>query len=379
MKKAIFPFLLLLLSIFLFSCAQDPIFFNISIEPEPKDPMIPGTPTNIVVHQGRLYTGTFQGQRIFSFPTNGRWSEWSRPGGSLGELASDGTYLYALVFPTGNPLEASEIRYYSDGAWHRVNRGGGTGSYSIQTLYGAGGTIFAGGQIRHSNSVEYAILHVVNTGSSYELQVLMTGTHLLRGAAERGGTVYLATAGDGIINASGLTRLSGTAGAVVTGIIHLGTDINPGAIAAVTTTGSGQGSILISTDGTSFTSWRQDGFNFTGGMAIWRDPNNGFNPALLLLGIRNRGFSLSHGYREMALDSNGVPLPGLHTPGDYSPSSVADRPRYAASLGNHPVHAIIQVPHEVVPHQSNVTPLIFAATSVRGLWSYRDGQWNAED
>ena len=378
---------LLFIFCFLASCAQDSIFYNISMEPEPRDPIIPGTPVNIVVYQNRMYTGSFLGQRIYSFPNEEeRWSPWSSPGGSLGGLASDGDNLYALVFPRGDPLTASEIKIFRDGTWENVTKHGDVLPYSIQSIYGAGDRIFAGAQIRHTNSVEYAILQIVKNGDQRELRVLLENTSLLTGAAWRGENSYLlSTAGHGIYN-FGLASIDGpvlppfllpeTINTVVSGIIQ----IPEGPTVAVSNTGSGRGNIIIIESNDTITTLATEGFNYTGGLALWRNhDDHTAPPSLLLLGVRNRGFSLAHGYREMTLGAGGIPVPGLRIPGNETISSVEDRPRYSASIGTHPVNHLIQVPHSVIPWSADTVPIIFAGTSIRGLWSYREGQWNAED
>ena len=181
MKKAHFTtfwhigFQFLLLSLIILSCSQDPIFFNASIEPKPKDPIIAGSPTNMVVLKNRIFVGSLMGKNIWAF--NGRWFTIERPGGSLGGLATDGTDLYALIFPGGEPLKSSVIKKYeiSSGTWIAAYSAPG---YSIQTICGAGGEIFAGAQAR-SNYMENAILHL--NGAS--LDVIQQSPYLLSSAA----------------------------------------------------------------------------------------------------------------------------------------------------------------------------------------------------
>ena len=375
-----FLFIPLALLFFFFSCSQDSLFYDISHEPEPKDPLIPGSPTNITLVGNRLYVGTRMGNRIFCYSNvagNLQWSTISLPTGSLGELASDDTYLYALIFPSGDPIRASAIRRYDvqAGSWDTNYTVSG---YSIQSLYGAGGRIFAGGQYQ-GNRQNFVLMYLDTALNS--LSVIRYGTSLLKGAAIDGrGTIYLATMGDGIFafneNTLETSQVSGTANANMNGIINVG-----GSIVAVT----GAGEIYTDSQG-SFTNIT-GGANYTGALCLWLDPKNQWKPSLLLLGIRGRGSSLSHGYQEMVL-SNGRPTFEIKSTGDGSPTSVKNKAKYSASIGTHPVISILQVPDSSAGGPLNYLayseipgwePPIFASTSKDGLWSYRDGEWNAEE
>lgn len=362
---------LLLLCFTILSCAQDSIFFDLSNEPEPRDPIIPGSPTNIIVVGNQIYVASRMGRTIHSFGANG-WDTIPQPGGSIGDLATDGNSLFALVFPNGDPRHTSRIKRF-DHSSARWDDGISMRDYHIQSIFGAGGRIFAGAQHR-SNYRVFAILYY-NFGESALIEAL-PGTFLLSGAAsDAAGNIFLSTAGGGIFRFTNgeinSTPEAGTFGVTITGIIETG-----GVITAV----SNDGRVFTNTFG-NFTSFSA-GVNFTGAMSIWKnfDSSRGWQPSLLLLGIRGRGASLTHGYRELVL-SNGRPTPVVRVPGSQPPpSSVANQPRYAASIGIHPVTSILQVPNEVIPFQgAGWEPIIFASTSISGLWSLRDGQWNAED
>ncbi|MCL2070574.1 MAG: hypothetical protein FWH19_06285 [Treponema sp.] len=354
------------------SCAQDSIFFDISNEPEPKDPLIPGTVTNMAVVRDRLYVAARMGNRIYCY-SRGTWSMISQPGGAIGDLVSDGRELYALVFPSGDPLRTSVIRRYNSGS-NSWDIGVSAYNYNIQSIFNAGGDIFAGGQ--HLQDYQYfSILHLQG---SQTLVPIAFNTSILTGAARSGGDVYFATAGNGILISRGgdvsSVPAAGTAGASINGIIETG-----GVIVAV---GSNGGIYTLASPG-SFNSFTV-GVHFTGAMSVWREFTGGsWRPSLLLLGTRGQGSSLTHGYRELLLDPNsGRPTHILRGPGEASPSSVQNRPRYTASIGVHPVEAIIQLPEEVMGAyfpSPEWEPVIFASTSRSGLWSYRDGQWNAEE
>jgi hypothetical protein len=88
--KTSFIFLILLL----FSCSQDSVFVDISNELEPKDPLIDGSPTNIVAVKNRIYVGTRMSNKIFCYASNDGvlgWDTITLPSGYyLGQLATDG-------------------------------------------------------------------------------------------------------------------------------------------------------------------------------------------------------------------------------------------------------------------------------------------------
>jgi hypothetical protein len=205
-------------------------------------------------------------------------------------------------------------------------------------------------------------------------------TSLLKGAIQSSsGYIYLITEGSGIFRFSGGAingPLNGTSKASITGIIEAG-----GVILAV----SSNGNIYTENQG-EFTSVSA-GVNFTGALNFWYDPNNQYRPALLLMGIRGKGTSLTHGYREMVLE-NGKPSTIIKIPGEDSPTSVKNGAKYKAGIGVHPVEGILQIPdrsqggpldYRAYSGIPDWEPPIFAATSKNGLWAYRNGEWNAEN
>ena len=375
-------FFLIVLTLILFSCGQDSVFYDISNEPEPKDPLIDGSPTNIVLFKNRIFSGTRMSNKIYYYANNDdtfSWKTITLPTGYLGDLATDGEYLYVLIFRDRDPLKSSMIRKYNfdTDTWDMNYTISG---YSIQTIFGAGNKIFAGGQYT-SNRQNFAILFLDQESNS--LTVIKYGTSLLKGAAQStSGIIYLATAGSGmyVFNEKSLdtSPARGTDKANINGIISVGNYI-----------------VAVSADGTIYadtsTSGRfrnaNVGVNFTGAMCVWLDRKNQWRPSLLLLGIRGRGTSLTHGYMEMLLD-NGKPAFNIKSPGDDSPTSVINKAKYTASIGTHPVESIMQIPdasaggpltYRNFTGDPEWEPPIFASTAKSGLWSYREGEWNAED
>jgi hypothetical protein len=371
--------LVLLLGLTFFSCGQDSIFYDISIEPEPKTPIIPGSPTAMVIVKNQLFIGSRMSRTIHRYADNNgepAWSVFAPPGGSLGDLATDGNYLYALVFPDGEPLNSSVIKRYdfSTETWDKELSAPG---FSIQTIFGAGGYLFIGSRLL-SNYQSFAVMYHDPSGSVINLAIDQTS--LLKGAVRSSsGYIYLATEGSGIFRFNnGVINgpLNGTSKASVVGIIETG-----GVVLAVCSNGS----ILTENQG-EFTSFSA-GVNFTGALNFWNDPANQFRPTLLLMGIRGRGTSLNHGYREMVLN-NGRPSAVINEPGRESPTSSKNRAKYTAGIGVHPVEDILQVPdknqggpldYRAYSGIADWEPPIFAATAKNGLWAYHNGEWNAEN
>ena len=373
---------LMLVGFFFLSCGQNSIFFDISNEPEPKDPIIPGSPTNLVVVRNRLFVGNRMGNKIYSYGYNGNtgaleWSSLPLPLGSLGDLATDGTDLFVLSFPSKDPLKSSMVRRYnvSANSWDTTLV---LGAYLIQTLHGVNGRIFAGAQ-HYSNYQDFAIMYYQHSSNSFA--VIKNGTTLLKGAAENSsGRVYLATAGSGMFlfneGSLDISEVSGTGGANFAGLTSVG-----GVIIGVTADGDVYSNV---TGGFAHVG---TGVNYTGAMCLWFDRENLFRPSLLLMGIRGKGTSYAHGYREMVLN-NGLPTYEIKTPGNGSPTSVRSKAKYEASIGTHAVESILQLPdatsggplyYRDFAGDPQWEPPIFASTSKSGLWSYRNGEWNAED
>ena len=283
MKKTLL--FLVLLSFILLSCKQEAIFFYLYNEPPLKDPRIPGAPTNIVrVTYGgydRLYVGASMNSRMYYY-SDGAWSRPAislPPGTSLGATAVAKNKLYALVYPGKNPLGSTMIYRYDPGSgWEKITIPDEiTARYSIQTLYGAGDSIFAGAQLK-SNYMSYAIMYHDAAAANPDLAILQEGTAILKGAAEDAvsGEIFLA-AGKIIykidpIDPPGSAPVPVTlsyelrSNAAFTGIIYTG-----GAIIAVTNDGNGRGSIH---DIQGLTPWpnpyRETGVIFTGALGIWK-------------------------------------------------------------------------------------------------------------
>jgi len=374
--------LYLVLGLFFLSCNQDSIFYDISIEPEPRVAIIPGSPTEMVLVKNQLFVGTRMSTTFYRYSsTDGipGWSYIDLPEGTLGDLATDGEYIYALIFRGGDPLSESLIRRLdlTDWSWDKEIS---SSDYSIQTIYGVQGYVFAGAQEK-ANRQNFVILYH-NPASDYLAEALLQ-VSILKGAVRHpDGFIYLATMGHGIYAFSrGATYgpLEGTSGASIAGIME-----TAGLIVAV----SSDGGIYTGTVANGFTNV-STGVNFTGAMSPWYEMGNQSVPALLLLGIRGRGVSRTHGYRELPLQ-NGIPGTDIQiqVPGTEPLSSISNNAKYTASIGVHPIETILQVPdisrggpldYRLFSGNPGWQPPIFAGTTKDGLWAYRDGEWNTEE
>ena len=372
---------IILLGFIFLACNQDSLFYDISIEPEPRDAIISGSPTDMVLLKNQLFVGTRLSTKFYRYSSSDGvpgWSYITLPEGTLGDLATDGDYLYALVFRGGEPLAESVIRRFnlSDWSWDKEVTIDG---YSIQSLYGVRGYLFAGAQEK-SNHQNFVILYH-NPASNY-LSVSVSQVSILKGAVmHSNGTIYLATMGNGIYTFSrGAVNgpITGTSGATIVGMIETG-----GLIVAVSSNGG-----IYSGSSSGFTNVSA-GVNFTGAMSLWYELRSQSVPSLLLLGIRGSGTSRTHGYRELPLQ-NGIPGANIQIqiPGTESLSSVDNNAKYTASIGVHPVESILQVPdvsrggpinYRFFTGDPEWRPPIFAGTSKDGLWSYRDNEWNTEE
>jgi hypothetical protein len=310
----------------------------------------------------------------------GEWYSISVGSRDILELATDGTYLYAL---TGEPISSSAVLRYQPSenphdtpAWETLNRavsGRSSNLGFIQTICGAvdvddvgnvvGGKLFA-------STNNQLVVYEGDAG----WRELKTNINLLNGVAYLDSTYYLAVKTEGIytfdggLSGSVLPNTDGNVVAVMPVKDRLVALYSEGGV-QVSNPNSG-GSLVSfpgSKDGTSTT--------FSGSIGLWQDRDTPTNN-LLLVGIQGGYMSTIHGYREIPLDAAGFLNPDnlpFQTPGSKSLSSVNNNDRYNSTIGIHVITAL---------HQAKDGRL-FAATTKNGLWSYkkRDGKnvWNAEE
>ncbi|GHV74012.1 hypothetical protein AGMMS49940_13140 [Spirochaetia bacterium] len=344
-------------------CNQDDIFYTISTEVPPTDPLIKGSPSKIVQYGSNLYVVN---GKIFECAPGGRWHGFGGPGGYVVDVASTSGALYALTI---NNTSTAVWKNTGSGGWTSLGNGSGYGF--IQNIYGAGAQLFATGAVGDGGGgYNYAILYENSLDSFTLLQE--TGKALLSGAGELSPTYYLGTTGNGIYPVS--------SGFVVDPPVTISTDIKGLLKTKIGSTdfiiaASKNGMILYST-GSGFTEWSPGG-TFTGALTVTKAFNNGsFNGTeMLLIGIQGSSTSYSHGYQEVTVTESGgtINFGSLTDPGG-STSSIKPDGNYSSSLKRYPVTALWAEPSHSV---------IFAATSNEGLYSYRSRngvwQWNYEE
>jgi hypothetical protein len=359
--------LTLLSGLLFFSCKQEPIFFDLSKEPEPKDPLIEGSPTNIVVSMAggadfSVYAASIESSTIHRYREGG-WYSFSVPG-AIGQLAATDSHLYA-IFRNSNTL-------------YQVSGGAGPiGLNAIpQSVYGAGNRVFVG---MGPGRGPYSVVCYDESGSPPPDLSSVSG--LLTGAAKAGADYFIATT-------SGIYKIdsSNAVTDLVTGQHFMGIICVDSHIMAITSNGK-----LYYFSHTSLPALNTalflslSGGPYTGAMSSWYEYGSGgwaSDPSLLLLGVI--GSSSARGYREVILDTtNGEPSGDAVIPGISSPSSVEksveNKARYEAAIGKHAVFSILQVPSSVESPPPGGKPVIFASTTKDGLWSLRDDKWNAEE
>lgn len=353
--------LLSALGLLLFSCKQSAIFYEISLEVEPIDPQIGGSPTNIVRQGDSFYVASRFGSTIYEYKD----SEWvslspSPENGNIIELAATNDALYAL---TGT-LGSLGLQKFSNGSWSSID----TEGRNVQTIYGAEEYLFAGTIDNASTSTLTCSILYVKDGTS-QLTLLESNTSLLKGAVYVGTTYYLATNGNGILSFTNplSKQVADPDHKNIVGIINVGDTV-----VAVSRDG-----YILHGNAAGFTAVKApDVSYFTGALATWK-PQDADNPRLLLLGIQGgSSVSLTHGYQELLLKEDGTldaAAISLKNPGENGISSVDDYDQYVVTIGRHPLSSIIQASDDI----------LFAATSKDGLWSYRErgGKylWNGED
>lgn len=384
--------LLLAGSLVLSSCSQDAVFYSIQYDKkENKNPAVPGSPGTIVKLGDALYVGSNAVYRYEKPDPNaeGGAARWRRlpdqPGGrKLLNLTGTDQYLYARVDDDGNnnPMKGGIYRKdpRTTGGWQLVDKSG----FDIQSIYGAGDTLFAGARIGKN---DYRLLYAADQGGSPVLREVPNVSGILKAAAylPDSGTYYAALEGTGLLAAQEPNGL----GAAVPLSHDTSTPNNFTGLLAV-----GGSLIAVSSDGLI---WRIDGngavaearkFNalFNGALAVWQDPTSE-KPDLLLLGraVSGGGNALTSDYGYMELPfaysssasltpelSDKLQDPGL--PQENAFTSISRYDSYYNTLERNPVSGLFQAPWDHV---------LFASTLTKGLWSCRQGEdpkeWNVEE
>ncbi|HOJ98664.1 MAG TPA: hypothetical protein PLW34_03790 [Termitinemataceae bacterium] len=361
-------FLVILGGLFLGSCKFNPIFYEISKETAPKEALIKGSPSRIVELSNKLYVAN---GRLWEYDGT-TWSLMaSQPGaaGTVRAVAATNSALYALVV-SGEGTSTSAVYKLNSGTWSEVTN---TTGYRVETIFGANTTLFAGG---HNSSGTYGVLYE-SSGSFATISGLATlaSTCTLVGAVHVHSTYYLAIAGSGIYSTSDLSSsvsgpISGSTNSDynLNGLILVGSQV-----VATATTDDYDGGYLLVGNSSSFSQvYSNSSYYFTGALALWYAPSD-TTADLLLVGFVNTSSSYTRGYLELALSSGAMPGSiSFKSPGEGSPTTVSDNDTYEQSLGRKAVTALHQGPN-------GASGVLFASTSLDGLWSCRDQTWNEEE
>lgn len=359
---------LMVISLLALSCNQSPLFYNISKETPPKDPVIAGGPSRIVASNvsglNRLYTAN---GKLWVYDGSSWTALANQPGGNIREVAATTEpALYALSVDGAGSTSTTLYKTTNGTNWSAITNN--TGYPILGGMFGAGDTLFVGA--RDSGGTKAAVLYDDTTSLSTALSDITISDSVpgsLAGAVQMGGNYYLAVSGKGIYAANtvgGLASASPINGSTDTkyrlnGLIALATE--------VVAVGSG-GSMLKGTNGgfSEVSAASDTSYPYTGALAVWSDGSN----SILLAGRRYSTYT--NGYWELPLTSGDLPTTvSIKVPGDGSPSTVADKTTYQQSLGQKIVTALYQAP-------GSLDSTLFASTLKDGLWAYR-GSWNAEE
>jgi hypothetical protein len=359
----------------LFSCNQSPLFYNISKETPPKDPVIAGTPSKIVESSvsgaPKLYVAN---GRVWEYDGS-TWKQTAgQPSGDFKEVAATtgtGAALYALSVE-GTGSTSTKLWKNIDGTtWTLVTNN--TGYPILGGIFGASDTLFAGA--RNSDTSQAAVLYDSNGALEIALGTVVISDAVpgtLVGAVKMSGSYYLAVCGKGVFTGNAANSISATAVSGTTdtkyrlnGLIAVGNKV-----VAV-----GSGGYMLAGDSSNFSEVSgacDTSYPYTGALAVWTDPSNSANKLLL---VGRRYSTYTNGYWEIPLDSGNLPSGAvtLKVPGSSSPTTVADKSTYEQSLGQKVLTALYQAPG------GTLGTTLFASTLKDGLWAYRNGTWNAEE
>jgi hypothetical protein len=398
----LYPLVFIPLLIAVFGCAQDSIFYGISNEVAPTDPLIVGGPTKIVRANEKLYVAN---GTIYEYDTagNGTWVGSPKPDGKVQDLAvvsgPGGDTLYALsVTGTGLDFTLWEWDKTTTG-WKPIGIDGGDYTV-IQNIFGGGDTLFAG--VSRSNGDggnDYAVYY--KEGDKLHLLGGSEETAILSGAGRIGTDYYLATIGSGIYKAtfgsppaaSEVTTIPHTN---ITGFLQYNYIDSTTSSPVETIIGVTRDGYIVRGTSAGFTSPTTSlGVALTGAIALAGAYDYSTTPPasgakLLLLGIRGGYSSTVHGYVEVDFGEDPLTIGNSYRePGRTDPTGIAQNENYRSTLRKYPVTSIVFLPRiststgPGAPDNAG-DPIMFASTPKDGFYSYRnrsDGgwQWNHEE
>jgi len=380
MKKPVYCLLLALALITIFSC-NDPIFYMAAEQPPLLEPLIKGSPTKFLEHNGLMYVAS--GKNLWSFDGT-RWTTIKSFSSIVADIAvTANDYFYVRLAASNDTL------YYADFSLVAVTWTGIATGLNIQSIFGAGNNLYISARAPNASSNSYSISRLTGNGAVINTAVTDSTAGFINLVYD-GTDVYYCSQG----SAAGIFRIpsgsltpqliTGSNSVEFTGIIRLVS----GEIVAITRNNNGQLYSVTSTevkaiDGVSL--GRPS--NSMGALALWTDGTN----HLLLAGTQDitntANTSHTHGYKELLLSPSGGIQAGnkFEWPGESEISTVLnkERDKFATSLGKHGVNHIYQSPFLDAKSGSPIR-VLFASTQQDGVWSYRDRgddsgwHWNAE-
>lgn len=366
-KQLFKAFILIVSSALLFSCNQDPIFYNISNETAPAESLIPGTPNSFAEYDGELYLTN----RDNIWTLNG--TDWERvsvagmqAGSSIEELVSDGTNLYArVVWDEGfvNLQTYNKVYRLTDseaGLTATAIANNLAEDYPlINRISMANGTLVASVKRRGiSGGIRYVYL-VGDTLSAFGGTTDLPESSAIVATAW-GGTNYFFATGRGVyygaFDETALTLVENTSGVEINGIRTLGSSL--------LAWGHNENIYHITDGETPAITVINMGSRLEMANTIY---NNGTFIALL---IAYNYSATANGYRELALNIDGS-LPdsfSLATPGEADESSTIDEAQYSSSMGRYQVYGLKQ-------WQIGTHKVLFAGTEMGLYYSVDRGNW----
>jgi hypothetical protein len=370
--------------VLLSACTQEPLFYYISQEYPPVEPIITGAPSQLVGLGNRVYLSNNDIWYCdLSSSTSYEWKKLENQPEKdvkmVAAITSPSMFLYALGWE-GDIWEC-DVSAAPLSSWTHI-----TQIDNAQQLYGAEDALFVGtfyGEIGAFNGVSGSAVYYIDKTVTPPYYKIGEDKGLLQGAVKSGSNYYLGILSGGIFNignalppAAPLGTATAAAGAQIKGMIGLANDI-----AAVNANGT-----LYYSASTGFNK-TIEGPGFSGALALWKDTvgNN-----ILLVGLE-RGTNTStyaYGYRELNLDGSGNIIAGdttPHVPGSNTGAATTILPDSSttAAIGKYPVTSLFAAPASA-GDDGHGRPKIFASTLQNGLWSYRvrnngTPQWNGEN
>ena len=378
---------------FILCTCNDPVFYAISLEVKPAEPLIKGVPTNFVIYDGCMYVAS--GNNLYKYnkgteQNKASWSMEAQPEGNILKIASTGNYLYALCSTNQNNNGKTVIKRFDkeNSSWLEIG-----GSFNdldkIQDIFEANGILFITASTFSSSAISYTVFYIDNSETVNKLIINDTGE--INGIAFNGESYFLSTKDKGVYridkdnigDSALLIKYKDKDGKDVninfSGIINLQDDVNT--ILLITRNGDiyTVKDIITKIENVSM------GKMATGALAIWRENDQSSSSRLLLAGrqdsLNYSSYNYTYGYLELELDINGIKDGKKFVePGKEPLSTVShgENERFQSTIGKYPVNYLFQVPSEIDGEM-----ILFASTQKNGVWSYRDRngifQWNAEE